>query len=134
MDSIGELTLIGDDDVDSKLDFASAVPGEVRVLHQSLSVEGDESWQRAAAAGFADVSVIIGRNAAICHVVFTLQSDDMNGTLVAHGVLPTDRSTGIGDGVLAVTGGTGDFDSVGGSITVEAVNPKKYHIITRSPL
>ena len=70
-------------------------------------------------AGVAHVSVIIGESgSAICHAVFVLGDDD---TIVAHGVLPVARGTGVGDGLLAVTGGTGTFDSVGGRVDVEVV-------------
>jgi hypothetical protein len=131
MEYVGELTLIGIDDEEGKLDFSSSVPGDVRVMHQTLSWEGEESWTIGDPAGAAHVSVIIGRGGiAICHVVFVLNSED---TIVAHGVLPVASGTGVGNGLLAVTGGTGNYDSVGGRVDVEVVNPKKYHIITTSP-
>ena len=128
MESLDEFTLIGDDDEDTKFDFEEAVPGVVRVMHQILSREGDESWSRGDSVGVAHISVIIGKSgAAICHAVFVLGDDD---TIVAHGVLPVAAGTGVGDGVLAITGGTGAFDSVMGRIDVEVMNPKKYHIAT----
>jgi hypothetical protein len=130
MESLDEFTLIGDDDEDTKFDFEEAVPGVVRVMHQSLTREGDESWSRGEGVGFAHISVIIGKvQTAICHAVFVLGDD----TIVAHGVLPVAAGTGIGDGVLAITGGTGAFDSVMGRIDVEVMNPKKYHIVTNTP-
>lgn len=131
MELLDELTLIGDDDDDTKFDFEAAVPGDVRVMHQTLTVEGEEAWSRGEPVGFAHVSVIVGRRGiAICHVIFVLEGDD---TIVAHGVLPVAAGTGIGGGLLAVTGGTGNFDGVGGRVDVEVVNPKKYHIVTHSP-
>jgi hypothetical protein len=131
MDTTGdELTLIGSDDRDTKFDFEAAAPGEVRVLHQTLS-NGDESWnvEDPDPAGDAHMSVIIGRGSiAICHVVFVLGDD----RIVAHGVLPVASGTGVGDGVLAVTGGNGKYEGARGRVEVAVVNPKKYHIIISS--
>jgi hypothetical protein len=132
MEIIEDLTIIGDDDPDDRSDFSKLVPGDVRVMRQTLYQEGDESWQRADTVGFAHLAVVIGRGgAAICHLVFVFDADD---TIVAHGVLPVVGGLdGVGDGQLAVTGGTGAFVGAGGTIEVEVMNPKKYHIVLATP-
>jgi hypothetical protein len=129
MEITEDLTLIGeDDDEGEKLDFSQVVPGFAFSRRQDLFQEADEAWSKGPQVGTAHLGVIVGhRGVAICHVVFVLDGDD---TIVAHGVLPlTDGPKGatVGNGLLAVTGGTGNFNGAGGRLDVEVMNPKRYH-------
>ena len=63
--------------------------------------------------------------------------DDLKGRIFVHGQLErrddTDATRGkVGNGALALRGGTDSYDGHEGSVTVEVRNPKRY-IITTTP-
>jgi hypothetical protein len=53
-----------------------------------------------------------------CDQIYTLEG----GTIVAGGLIPADQLHVGGSWVLAISGGTGQFDNARGSVTVEIIN------------
>jgi hypothetical protein len=123
MISEGEgFTVIGDDEEQSPDDFAGLAPRDVVVIDQQL-YEDDGYFDKGRHVGWAHGSgVVTHRVRIVCHVTFVFEEGD---TLAAHGVLPIEGRT-IGNGLMAVTGGTGRYRNAGGTMYVETVNPKRW--------
>lgn len=129
MEVTGEFVFIGeDDDADERLDFKGLEPGRVFSRRQDLYPEEGETWGKGPQVGYAYLSVTVAAgNVGVCEAVFVIGADD---SIVAQGVLPLNDSSGgatIGNGHLAVIGGTGAFNAAMGTVDVEVVNPKRYH-------
>lgn len=109
---LGEHTLKG-----KVLDLAGAPddfrPGD-RYIFRSELTDAD------GVAGhlYADCSVHFARTDS-CSVVYDIAA---RGTVVALGLIPASELEVGGSWTLAITGGTGDFDNVRGSVTVEVVD------------
>ena len=118
-------SFVGEDD-DGVEDLLDAEPGTVRPIHQQLfEIEDDETWAHGSdpvGTLYGFVVVAGGRN-AVCHLVFSIGED----TLVATGVLPTGSSS-VGDGWIAVTGGTEGLFRASGACQVSTRNPKRWDI------
>jgi hypothetical protein len=108
----GERTLKG-----KVLDLAGKpddfVPGD-RYLFRSRLSEGSAK----AGALFVDCSVHFGKHDS-CTQVYDVTG---RGTVVATGLIPAAQLDVGGTWTLAITGGTGEFENVGGSVAVEIVN------------
>jgi hypothetical protein len=97
-------------------------PVSIAVFDQDLFEGNVESWDRGKPIGSAHgVFVLTPSGTALTTI--TLEFQD-GSTLVATGSLPFESS--IGDGVLAVTGRTGNLEHAHGRLRVEVSNPKKY--------
>jgi hypothetical protein len=114
--------IIGFDEEQTPDDLAYAAPATVAVIDQQLYVEiGD--WEPGDLVGWAHgTAVVTHHGRAVCHVTFVFEGED---TLVVHGVVPIDGSS-IGNGHLAVTGGTGRYKGAVGTMSVETRNPKRW--------
>ena len=115
-----EFILIGEDEQEAE-DLSSAEPGRIAVIHQAL-FEGMGDWAKGDPVGALHGVVVVGRDKAVCHLVFDLKDV---GSLVATGALPAGASH-FGEGVIAVTGGTGGFAKASGICEVQTMNPKRY--------
>jgi hypothetical protein len=115
-------TVIGDDEEQSPQDLSQAPPREVIVIDQQL-YEDDGYFDKGKHVGWAHGSgVITHHGRVVCHVTFVFEEGD---TVVADGVVPVAETT-IGNGLMAVTGGTGKYRNAGGTMYVESVNPKRW--------
>jgi hypothetical protein len=118
-----EFSLIGEDD-DEVADLQQAGPGTVAPIRQRLFQAADEGFGKGDEVGVLHgVAIVVRRAQVIAHLVFEF---DEGHTLVATGVLPAGASH-FGDGVLAVTGGTGGFERSAGACTVATMNPKRWN-------
>jgi hypothetical protein len=129
MEITGEFVFIGeDDDTDERVELKGLEPGTVFSRRQDLFPEEGETWGKGPQVGYAYLSVTVAAGmVGVCEAVFVTGSDD---SIVALGVLPlidSSRGATIGNGHLAVIGGTGAFNTVMGTVDVEVVNPKRYH-------
>jgi hypothetical protein len=98
--------------------------GSIAVFDQDLFEGHVDSWDRGERVGSAHgVFVLTPKGRAL--ITITLEFQD-GSTLVAAGSLPFESS--IGDGVLAVTGRTGNIERAHARLRVEVSNPKKYSI------
>lgn len=119
------LTLIGEDMAGVQTDLTEAVPGTVIAIDQDLYHEADAPFERAGRAGWLHgTGMLASGDYLVCQLVFSLAGDG-DDSIVAVGVLPREGDS-FGAGVLAVTGGTGQYVSASGSVTVETQNPKRY--------
>jgi hypothetical protein len=89
------------------------VPGD-RYLFRSRLTQGSTT----AGALYVDCSVHFGKHDT-CTQVYDVQG---RGTVVATGIIPVAQLDVGGTWTLAITGGTGEFENVGGSVAVEIVN------------
>ena len=116
-------TVISDE---QELSFAAEAgasgPARLAAFDQNLYEEAVEPWQRGELIGeVSGTLVTTHRGKAIVNVTFTIGED----AIVAHGVLPLDGSD-LGNGRLAVTGGTGKFNKAAGTVDMETRNPKRW--------
>lgn len=120
-------TVIGEDQEQQTDDLAPVMPGDVFSIDQDLFEEVGEAWNRPGdPVGEAHGSVVVTRkHFAMCNITFTFGDQDI---IVAQGLLPIDGKT-LGSGLLAVAGGTGQFDKVSGRLDVETRNPKRWSFI-----
>lgn len=117
-------TLVGEDMEGTRADLTEAGPATLIAVDQDLFRETDAAFEAGARVGWLHgTAVLTHRDKLVCHLVFSFAGDE--DTIVAEGVLPRDDS-GFGAGVLAVTGGTGTFAEIAGTVTVETRNPKRY--------
>jgi len=118
-------TLIGDDEQRTPHELtAESAAATVIVLDLQLYEETGE-WERGSARGEVHgIAVVTHGGRAMCHLTFELDDQD---TIVAHGVLPLEGSS-IGNGRMAVTGGTGRFERAAGTVEVESRNPKRFRM------
>ena len=121
MEILTEYTFIGEDQ-DGSEDLMSAEPGRVTVVRQALYMQDVKDWSKGDRVGTLHGSLIVGRGKVICHFVFDLEDGH---AIVVGGALPPGESN-FGEGVLAVTGGTGQFAKAAGVCVVETMNPKRY--------
>lgn len=113
--------VIGEDQEEA-FDLAAAAPAKVVPIDQDL-FEEDGDWNPGEKVGEAHgTAVVTQKRLAMCHISFTFGEED---SIVAHGVLPIDGST-LGDGHIAVAGGTGRFDKATGRADLETLNPKRW--------
>lgn len=115
--------VIGDEAVEELVDHGRGGPGNQGAFDEVLFEEAKpDSWERGAEVGSATGHYIVTPGG---HAVYTvvLHLGDA-GTLVAAGRLPYDRS--LGNGWIAVTGGTGNFQDARGRLQVDFKNPKRY--------
>lgn len=125
MDSDLGFTLVGEDMPGTQTDLQGAAPGTVVAIDQDLYREADAAFEAGERVGWlTGTAVLTHRDQLVCHLVFVLDGSGSE-TIVAEGVLPSE-DTGFGAGVLALTGGTGRFAEVAGTVTVETRNPKRY--------
>jgi hypothetical protein len=96
--------------------------GSVGVFDQELFEGQVDSWKPGKLVGSAHGVFVLTPNGT-AHTTITLEFQD-GSTLVATGSLPYKSS--IGDGVLAVTGRTGNLENAHARLRVEVSNPKKY--------
>jgi hypothetical protein len=96
--------------------------GSIAVFDQDLFEGHVDSWDRGKPVGSAHGVFVLTPNGRALTTI-TLEFQD-GSTLVAAGSLPFDSS--IGDGVLAVTGRTGNLERAHAKLRVEVNNPKKY--------
>ena len=123
MEITTEFTVIGDDDAQTPKDLAAASPATVVPIDQELFEELGEPWERGERVGEAHgIAVVTRRGVAVCNVTFAFEGED---TISVHGVLPIDGST-LGNGRLAVAGGTGRFNKATGTLNMETRNPKRW--------
>lgn len=116
------VTIISDDERQSA-DLNAAPPATLDAIDLVLYEEIDEPWKKGEPIGEAHgTAVVTHAGLAVCHITFTFSDGD---TIVAHGVLPIDGSN-LGNGHLAVTGGTGHFHKAAGRVDVETRNPKRW--------
>jgi hypothetical protein len=78
--------------------------------------EGERS-DRSTGKGSAVVTLILRLNGQVFRA----------GTILAKGALPYENGD-VGNGLLAITGGTGGHAGIWGVIRVESTNPKKYSV------
>jgi hypothetical protein len=96
--------------------------GSIAVFDQDLFAGHAESWDRGDPVGSAHGVFVLTPNGTALTTI-TLEFND-GSTLVAVGSLPFESS--IGDGVLAVTGRTGNLERAHARLRVEVSNPKRY--------
>jgi hypothetical protein len=114
-------TVISDEEMQTS-DLAGP-PAKVVAIDQVLFEEVGEPWNRGDQVGEAHgTAVVTQKGLAVCHITFTFGDED---SIVAHGVLPIDGST-LGNGHIAVAGGTGQFDKATGRLDMETRNPKRW--------
>jgi hypothetical protein len=107
---------------------------------ESSSLEGtepgktvlrDEIAERASdRASIGYVHIVLTRSKAksvdvVARVVFNFDSGDM---LAAMGALPFHEGEDFGDGTLAITGGTGEYERWRGVVTVERLGPHRWSV------
>ena len=128
MEILTEYSLIGEDeDEDGEKDLRSAEPGSVWPIRQALfELVDDITWDHGEGrvGTLHGVAIVVRRGHVVCHLVFEFDEDH---ALVASGALPAGESH-MGDGVIAVTGGTGGFAKASGVCLVKARNPKRWDI------
>jgi hypothetical protein len=113
---------IGDDQEPFGNGDVGALSGFDENLYTLLG-DPSESWESDERVGSAHcIFVPTGREFAVCTLVLEF---GRGSTLVATGSLPLSGSS-IGDGVLAVAGGTGDHESPPPRLSVTSKNPHKY--------
>ena len=124
MEFRARFTVIGEDQEQQTDDLAPPGAGDVFSIDQDLFEEVGESWNRPGdPVGEAHGSgVVTKKDLAMCSITFTFGDEDI---IVAHGLLPSNGRR-LGNGLLAVTGGTGRFDRVSGRLEVESRNPKRW--------
>ncbi|MGZ8606270.1 MAG: hypothetical protein ACXWXQ_04395 [Actinomycetota bacterium] len=67
-----------------------------------------------------------GNGRMVCHVVFEFDDEDV---LIASGVLPfRQRPHWVGNGRLAILGGTGPYKGLTKNLFVDVTNPKRWSI------
>jgi hypothetical protein len=127
MEFSAQFTIIGEDQMQQTEDLSAAAPGRVVPIDQDLFEEVGGPWNHGSnPVGEAHGSIVVtGKNLGMCHITFSFGDED---TIVAHGVLPIAGST-VGGGLLAVAGGTGQFDKAAGRLDVETSNPKRWSFI-----
>jgi hypothetical protein len=117
------VVVIGVDEEETPMDNAELAPGGVVPITQTLYLESEEQWRRGDEIGSAyGAFVLTRRGRAVGNLTFSFDGED---GLTAAGQLPFDGRS-IGDGVLAVVGGTGGLKSRTGEVHVEVRNPKRY--------
>lgn len=118
-------TLVGDDTETSQDDVGEAGPGTVIAVYQETFIEEGEPFNRGERVGELHGTAVVTRGGnLVCALVFTF-GDEHAHTIVAHGVLRRDGG-GIGQGRLAIGGGTGHYRKIAGDIEVQTLNPKRY--------
>jgi hypothetical protein len=125
LDSSDRFDIIGIDQDDGEDGQYPDQPArsEVNILTQELHLDRGLFEPDPDVAGWAHGTVIAtGHGRAICHVTFRFGDEH---SIVAHGVLPSVGKS-IGNGYLAVTGGTGQFTGATGTMRVETRNPKRW--------
>ena len=123
MEFTTEFTVIGDDELQS-FDLAAAAPATVVPIDQVLYEElPGKPWERGELVGEAHgIAVVTQKGMAVYNITFMFGDED---AIMAHGVLPTDGSSG-GRRHLAVAGGIGRFEKATGRLEVETRNPKRW--------
>jgi hypothetical protein len=125
MEITPRFTLVGEDTDDSADDLADAGTATVIPVFQETYLEEGEPFQQGGRVGeLHGTAVVTGRGNLVCALVFTFDAD-MEDTIVAHGVLQR-HGGGIGEGRLAIGGGTGRYRKLSGDIEVQTRNPKRY--------
>jgi hypothetical protein len=127
MEFTAQFTVIGEDqEPESSDELKPLPPGSVYSFDQDLFEEsGDGSWKQGGRVGEAHGSLIVTRRGgATCLITFGFG----NGSIVAAGLLPSEGRK-LGDGTLAVTGGTGEFHQSSGHVDVQTKNPKRWSFV-----
>jgi len=126
---IGAFPVISDEDpTDGEDDPSLGAPGETFLKDWWLYPEGSKD----SPIGIVHVQLtrtkkkLEDRDTMVCSVVFEFADGD---ELVASGVLPfRSQPHWIGNGRIAITGGTGVYEGLTGELVVKVQNPKRWSI------
>ena len=122
----GSFTVIGDTRAEELVDLGIGGAGNIGTYDETLyEAVSPESWDVGEEVGSAHAMFVItpsGR--AVVSITFKFGGDDSEDSVTASGLLPYD--SGVGGGVVSVTGGTGRFRNRGGQLRVQVKNPHKY--------
>jgi len=132
MEDARPLTLISDDEPDWQWPSGGPSPASVYWWKDQLKEEASGR-----PAGTAMLWAQGDGKGLRCEGWLHITLDDLKGRIFVHGQLErrddTDATRGkVGNGALALRGGTDSYDGHEGSVTVEVRNPKRY-IITTTP-
>jgi hypothetical protein len=117
--------LVGEDMEGAQTDLSGAGPATIIPIDQDTFEATDEDFGKGEHAGWVHgTAILTHRDRLVCHLTFSFESDP-DDTIVVHGVLPREDD-GIGQGRLAVTGGTGRFHKAAGTVVVRTINPKRF--------
>jgi hypothetical protein len=119
-------TVIGDIQREDLVDLGMGGAGKVGTFDEVLYEGPDpDSWERGQVIGSAHaLFVTTASGQAVLTITLRFGDEGSEDSLTASGLLPYDE--GVGDGILAVVGGTGGHKNRGGQLRVEVQNPHKY--------
>jgi hypothetical protein len=118
-------TLIGEDQSEDPDELAPAAPATVFPIDQDIYQEGADPWSKGDLVGEAHGFAVVTRRGAMTNVTFAFDEAD---SVVVHGLLPVEGKR-LGNGRIAVTGGTGKFAKASGNVDMQTRNPKRWSFV-----
>lgn len=126
--SEGSFTVIGEIQAEELVDLGVGGAGNIGTFDEVLfETVSPDSWDTGEEVGAAHaLFVITPSGRAVFTITLRFGDEDSEDSVTASGVLPYDD--GVRDGVVSVTGGTGNFKNRSGQLRVQVKNPHKYII------
>jgi len=126
-----EFPSVSDEGLEVPTPFAEVGAGVSILRDERLYDAADDGFGKGERSGIVHIeerkTSELGEGTVVCRVVFRF-FDERDSTLTASGVLPHNGAQTVGEGRLAIVGGTGKFKTTRGELVVLSENPKRWSI------